>query len=309
MLAGVSTRVYSSVLEPVGPTVEASSSSTSKSSVSRRFVTATRQRLTEFRSRPLGDRRWLVVYIDGFGFGDETMVGALGVDAEGNKVPLSVVHGTTENKAVCARLLNDIEDRGFDPAGGVLFVIDGGKAIYHAIRDKWSDVAAVQRCRAHKYRNIIDLLPAEHHAWVQRDLHRAWNRPTAGEAATGLKALAVKLERTHPDAAASLREGLAETVTINALGITGTTLARTLATTNPMESTVDIIKAHARNVKRWLPGDMRLRWAAAGMIAAEAQYRRVKGYRQLDTLGAALAARVSSHPDADRTNDPVSQAS
>lgn len=304
MLAGVSTRVYGSVLEPVGATVEASSSSTSKSSVSRRFVTATRQRLTEFRSRPLDDRRWLVVYIDGFGFGEETMVGALGVDAEGNKVPLSVVHGTTENKTVCARLLNDIEDRGFDPAGGVLFVIDGGKAIYHAINDKWADVALVQRCRAHKYRNVIDLLPAEHHTWVHRDLHRAWNKATAAEAETALRALAAKLERTHPDAAASLREGLVETVTINALGVTGT-LARTLATTNPMESTVDIIKTHARNVKRWQPGDMRLRWAAAGMVAAEAQYRRVKGYRQLDSLAAALAAKISGRVDA----DPVSQAS
>ena len=292
MLAGVSTRGYATVLEPAGRAVTEAASSTSRSAVSRRFITATKARLSEFRSRTLGDRRWLVVYIDGFGFGDETLVGALGIDADGNKMPLSVIHGTTENKAVCTRLLDNLADRGFDPADGVLFVIDGGKAIYHAIRDKWGDVAMIQRCREHKRRNIIGLLPAGHHAWVNRDLNRAWQLPDASEADQALRALATKIERSHPDAAASLREGLTETVTINRLGVTGT-LARTLATTNPMESTVDIVKTHARNVKRWQGGDMRLRWAAAGMLAAEGQYRRVKGYRQLDSLAAAITATVA----------------
>ncbi len=108
MLAGVSTRSYATVLEPAGPSVEEQTSSTSKSAVSRRFVDATRARLAEFRSRPLGDRHWLVIYIDGFGFGDETLVGAIGVDDQGNKMPLSVVHGTTENKAACKRLLDNL---------------------------------------------------------------------------------------------------------------------------------------------------------------------------------------------------------
>ena len=292
MLAGVSTRGYATVLEPAGATVTEATSSTSRSAVSRRFVAATKARLVEFRSRPLDDRRWLVVYIDGFGFGDETLVGALGVDADGNKVPLSVMHGTTENKIVCKRFLDNLEDRGFDPAGGVLLVIDGGKAIYHALRDKWGDVALVQRCREHKRRNVIGLLPADHHAWVNRQLNQAWQLGDASEAEAALRTLAAKIERTHPDAAASLREGLAETVTINRLGVTGT-LARTLATTNPMESTVDIVKAHARNVKRWQGGDMRLRWAAAGMLAAEGQYRRVKGYRQLDQLATAITATIT----------------
>lgn len=291
MLAGVSTRGYATVLEPAGVRVAEATSSTSRSAVSRRFIAATKARLVEFRSRPLDDRRWLVVYIDGFGFGDETLVGALGVDDQGNKVPLSVMHGSTENKAVCKRLLDNLEDRGLDPSGGVLFVIDGGKAIYHAVRDKWGELALVQRCREHKRRNVIGLLPADHHAWVNRDLNRAWHLADGDEADKALRALAAKIERTHPDAAASLREGLAETVTINRLGVTGT-LARTLATTNPMESTVDIVKAHARNVKRWQGGDMRLRWAAAGMLAAQAQYRRVKGYRQLDQLATAITAAV-----------------
>jgi putative transposase len=291
MLAGVSTRTYSTVLEPAGPCVEEASSATSKSAVSRRFVEATRARLAEFRSRSLADRHWLVVYIDGFGLADEALIGALGVDEKGNKMPLSVVHGTTENKAACKRLLDDLETRGFDPAAGVLFCIDGGKAIYHAVKDKWGDVALIQRCRAHKSRNVTDLLPESHHAWVRRELNRAWAMPDAGEAEVALGNLATKIERTHPDAAASLREGLTDTITINRLKVTGT-LATTLATTNPMESTIDIVKAHARNVKRWRAGDMRLRWAAAGMLAAEAQYRRVKGYRQLDGLAVAIASEI-----------------
>ena len=293
MLAGVSTRNYDTVLEPTGQAITQASSSTSHSAVSRRFVAATRKGLAEFRSRPLGDRRWLVVYIDGFGFGDETLIGALGVDAEGNKMPLTVIHGTTENKTVCKRLLDNLEDRGFDPGAGVLFVVDGGKAIFHAIADKWGDIALIQRCRAHKLRNVIDLLPAEHHTWVERDLKRAWRIADAGQAEAALRVLAVKIERTHPDAAASLREGLAETITINRLGVTpGSSLARTLATTNPMESTVDIVKVHARNVKRWQGGDMRLRWAAAGMLTAEHQYRRVNGYRQLDNLHQAITTAI-----------------
>jgi putative transposase len=291
MLQGVSTRSYATVLEPVGATLEQDASSTSRSAVSRRFVAATKTGLDEFRHRRLDDRRWLIVYVDGFGFAEETMVGALGVDDKGNKVPLSVVHGTTENKTVCTKLLNDLEERGFDPTAGVLFVIDGGKAIYHAIVDKWGDVALVARCREHKRRNVVDLMPKSDHPWVNRELNRAWKIPDAGEAEQALRRLAAKIERTHPDAASSLREGLVETITINALGVTGS-LERTLASTNPMESTIDIVKAHARNVKRWRQGDMRLRWAAAGMLAAEKQYRRVNGYKQLDRLALAITAAI-----------------
>jgi putative transposase len=294
MLAGVSTRNYATVLEPAGPDVVDASSSTSKSAVSRRFVKATAARLVEFRSRPLDDRRWAVVYIDGFGFGDQTMVGALGVDEAGNKVPLTVMQGTTENKTVVTRLLNNLEERGLTADDGLLFVIDGGLALFHAIRGHYGEQALIQRCRVHKLKNILDLLPGEHHAWVKRDLNRAWNDPDAGAAERALRALAVKIRRTHPDAAASLEEGLVETVTINRLGIDGR-LARTLATTNPMESTVDIIRTHARNVKRWMDGDMRLRWAAAGMLAAEGQYRRIKGCNQMPAFVAALYA--ATRPD------------
>jgi putative transposase len=288
MLAGVSTRDYAGLLEPVGVEGDA----TSKSAVSRRFVKATKAGLDQFRSRRLDDRRWLVVFIDGFGFEDELMLGALGVDTAGNKLCLSVRHGSTENATVCRELLNDLERRGFDPSKGVLFCVDGGTAIGSAIRKKWGDCALIQRCRAHKSRNVTDLVPAGERPWVAQSLQQAWAKPDANEARKAIVEFAAKLERTHPDAAASLREGLDDTITINRLGVTGT-LAKTLETTNPMESTVDIVRTHARNVKRWLPGDMRLRWAAAGMVQAEGQYRRVKGHRGLDALARAIEAAVA----------------
>ena len=152
MLAGLSTRRYSAGLEPVGEQVDAQACGTSKSAVSRRFVQATAERLAELLGRRLDDRRWLVVFLDGFGMGEHLLVGALGVAADGTKVPLGVVEGTTENKAVCTRLVADLADRGLDASRGVLFVIDGGKALERAIRSVFGAKALIQRCRRHKER-------------------------------------------------------------------------------------------------------------------------------------------------------------
>jgi putative transposase len=287
MLAGVSCRDYERVaLEPVG---ELTATGVGRSSVSARFVTATAERLAGLRGRDLSGRRWLVVFADGFDFAGQTMVGALGVTADGTKVPLGVVQGTTENATVCKALLRSAKERGLDASGGMLFVIDGGKGLAKAIRDLFDgDPIQIARCHQHKERNVLDHLAKTEHAWVRRELRAAWTLTDARAARTALDTLTRKLERINPDAAASLREGLDETLTITRLGVTGT-LARTLATTNPMESTIDIVRTHARNVKRWRDGDMRLRWAAAGMLCAEAQYRRVKGHKQLDKLADALA--------------------
>ena len=286
MLAGVSTRNYATVaLEDVG---ELDTSGVSRSTVSRQFVTATAERLAGLRSRDLSDRRWLVVFADGFDFAGQTMVGALGVTADGTKVPLGVAQGTTENTAVCKTLFGSIRDRGFDASRGVLFVLDGGKGLRKAVLTVFDgEPVVIARCHQHKERNVLDHLPEVEHAWVRRDLRAAWKQPSTPQAKARLEELARTLERINPDAAGSLREGLDETLTIIGLGVTGT-LAKTLATTNPMESTVDIVRVHARNVKRWRDGDMRLRWAAAGLVAAERQYRRVKGHQQLPALAQAL---------------------
>jgi putative transposase len=293
MLAGLSGRRYRSALEPVGDAVEQAASGASQSAVSRRFVAATAERLAEFRSRPLDDQRWLICFIDGFDFAGHTMVGALGVTTDGTKVPLGVVEGSTENTAVVRHLITGLRDRGLDASEGILFVLDGGKALATAVRDVFGDQAVIARCRLHKERNVMDHLPEAERPWVRRKLRAAWANPNADEAEGALKALAGQLERVIPDAAASLREGLTDTLTVTRLGITGS-LLKTVMSTNPVESMIDIVREHARNVKRWQDGDMRLRWAAAGMLAAANQFRRVKGYRQLPQLARALRHAVGA---------------
>ena len=293
MLAGLSGRRYEAALEPVGEPVEVAASGTSQSSVSRRFVAATAERLAEFRSRPLDDQRWLIVFVDGFDFAGHTMIGALGVTADGTKVPLGVVEGSTENAAVVRHLITGLRDRGLDASQGILFVLDGGKALAKAVRDVFGELAVIARCRAHKERNVMDHLPEAERPWVRRKLRAAWANPNATEAEAALKALAGQLDKVNPDAAASLREGLADTLTVTRLGVTGA-LLKTVMSTNPVESMIEIVRAHAHNVKRWQDGGMRLRWAAAGMLAASNQFRRVKGYRQLPALAAALRHAVGA---------------
>ena len=293
MVAGLSGRRYQQALEPVGEQLAASASGTSQSSVSRRFITATAERLAEFRARPLDGERWLIVFVDGFDFAGHTMVGALGVTADGTKVPLGVVEGSTENASVVRGLISDLRDRGLDASEGVLFVLDGGKALAKATRDVFGEHAVIARCRLHKERNVLDHLPEGERLWVRRKLRAGWANPDAGEAEAALTALAGQLEKVNPDAAASLREGLADTLTVTRLGITGS-LLKTVMSTNPVESMIEIVREHARNVKHWQNGDMRLRWAAAGMLTAQAQFRRVKGYRQLPLLAAALRQAVGA---------------
>jgi transposase-like protein len=224
------------------------------------------------------------------------LVGALGVTLDGTKVPLGVVEGSTENAAMCTRLVSDLAARGLDATRGILFVVDGGKAIAKAVDDVYGHLALTQRCRRHKERNILDHLPEHERPLVRRRLRQAWAKPSAAEAKADLEALARSLARKRPGAAASLREGLEETLTVNRLGVTGT-LLRTLESTNPVESMIEIVRDHAHRVKHWSSGEMALRWAAAGMTAAQAQFRRVKGHRQLPELARALQRAVGYQPD------------
>jgi putative transposase len=295
MLAGLSTRRYPAGLEPVGDRVDAQASGTSKSAVSRRFVAATAERLAELLARRLDDRRWLVVFLDGFGMGEHLLVGALGVTEDGTKVPLGVVEGTTENRAVCTRLVSDLAERGLDAAKGVLFVVDGGKALERAIRAVFGDKALIQRCRRHKERNVTDHLPEAERPLIQRRLRAAWQLGDADQARAELEQLARSLDRKRPGAAASLREGLEQTLTVTRLGIGGS-LLQTVESTNPVESMIEIVRDHATRVKRWGSGEMALRWAAAGMLAAEGQFRRVKGYRELPQLARALERATTEEP-------------
>jgi putative transposase len=283
MLAGVSTRRFARVGEPVGSEVEASSSSTGKTAVSDMFIERTRTALSELMGRRLEDVRLAVMMLDGLEIAERTHVVALAISTEGVKIPLGLWEGSTENATLARALLADLVDRGLDPEQAILFVIDGGKALRRAIRDVFGEHALVHRCHRHKERNVCDLLPERDRDQVRARIRAAWSLTDPELATQRLQLLAGELERTWPDAAGSLREGMHDTLTLMRLGITGT-LAQTLCSTNPCESMIEIVRYTQRNVKRWQDGDMRKRWTAAGMLVAEQQFRRIIGYRDLAKL-------------------------
>ena len=287
MLAGVSTRQYRRAQEPVGEQLETDARSTSKSAASRVFVARTRQQLWKLMRRPLSDLRLAVIMLDGIELHGYTNIVALGITTEGEKLALGLWDGSTENAAVAAALLSDLVDRGVDVEQGLLFVIDGAKALRKAIRQVFGNKVPVQRCVQHKQRNVLDHLPERERPAVKTRLRRAWKETTHDRALEQLTALALELEHAHPGAAASLREGMEETLTVTRLGITGK-LKLTLQSTNPCESMISTVRVIHRNVKRWTSGDMCLRWTAAGMLEAETRFRKVEGYRGL----AGLAVKI-----------------
>jgi putative transposase len=287
MLAGVSTRRYRRAQEPVGEQVEAEARSTSKSAVSRQFVARTRENLEALMQRRLDDVRLAVLMVDGIDLKGRTNVVALGITTDGVKIPLGLWEGSTENAAVATALLSDLVERGLDVEQGVLCVLDGAKALRKAVRDVLGVDTPVQRCIRHKERNVCDHMPERDRPAVKQRLRSAWKLDDHAAALERLRALAAELDHTHPGAAASLREGLEETLTLQRLGIRGS-LKTTLASTNPCESMIECVRRTSRNVKHWQSGDMALRWTAAGMLEAERQFRRVIGYHDLAKLAVAI---------------------
>ena len=300
MLAGISTRGWRAGLEPVGEQVERAASATSKSAVSRRFVKATETALTDLLARPLAELDLVAVMLDGV----HVCVVALGIGIDGTKHPLALVDGDTENSTVVTDLLTGLRDRGLDTTRPILVVIDGAKALRAAVTRVF-DHPVIARCQIHKLRNVADRLPDHLAATVTKRMRQAYHAETALAAQAQLEALARELDRTHPGAAASLREGLTETLTVLRLGVPPT-LARTLRSTNSIESMISISRTHARNVKHWQSGNMALRWCAAGMAEAGKQFRRVNGHLHLAALRRALDEHVTAETvSALRHDEPV----
>jgi putative transposase len=294
LLAGVSTRRFARTREPVGSEVEAAGRSTSRSAVSREFVARTRENLLGLMSRRLEDVRLSVLMLDGIELKGRCCLVALGITTEGVKIPLGLWDGSTENATVAKALLANLVARGLDLGQGALCVIDGAKALRKAI-DEVLGPMPVQRCVRHKERNVLDHLPERDRAQVKQRLRRAWARDDHERALDELRSLAGELERSHPGAAASLREGIAETVTVTRLAVKGS-LKRTLQSTNPCESMIEIVRRTSRNVKRWQSGEMCLRWTGAGMLEAERQFRKIIGYRDLAKLALAVERELRPHP-------------
>jgi len=290
MLAGLSTRRYGVGLEPVGDQITQKATSTSKSAVSRRFVKATEQALGDLMAADLSGLDLVAFMVDGVHFGDHVCVVALGITIDGTKVPLAIEEGSTENATLVTSLIVGLRERGLDVTRPVLAVLDGSKALRRAVLDVF-DHPVLARCQLHKIRNVRDRLPEKLRAVVERRIRAAYHADSALAAQAELEVLAAELDKTHPGAAASLREGMPETLTVLRLGVPPT-LARSLRSTNCIESMIGICREHAKNVKHWKDGQMALRWAAAGMLEAGKQFRRVNGHLHLPALRAALEADI-----------------
>ncbi len=303
MMAKLSTRRYSAGLEPVGAKVQSTARSTSKSAVSRRFVAATESALTTMLAADLSKLDLVALMIDGVHFADHLCVVALGIGIDGTKHPLGVVEGDTENTTVVKDLLVGLRERGLDTTRPILCVLDGAKALVAAVKAVF-DHPVIHRCQLHKVRNVESKLPKALASTVAKKMRAAYHDPDALAAEATLEALARSLEKKHPGAADSLREGLLETVTVSRLGVPPT-LARTLRSTNAIESMIEICRDHSTNVKRWRDGHMALRWCAAGMKEASKQFRRVNGFLHLPALRAALEAHVSGAVTPECDDDEV----
>jgi putative transposase len=292
MLAKLSTRRYHAGLEPVGSRIAQDATGTSKSAISRRFVAATERALADLLAADLTGLDLVALMVDGIRVAEHCCVVALGITIDGTKIPLGLAEGATENATVTRDLLVGLRDRGLEVTRPILVVIDGAKALRRAVTDVF-DHPIIQRCQLHKLRNVTDRLPDALASTVAKRMRRAYHHADALVAEADLEALARELHRSHPGAAASLREGLAETLTVIRLGVPPT-LARTLRSTNSIESMIAICRDHAANVKRWQDGQMVLRWVAAGMGEAAKQFRRVNGYLYLPALRAALEATITT---------------
>jgi putative transposase len=282
LVRGVSCRDYEGVVE-----LAREGFGVQKSSVSRSFVQASAREVRQLAERRWDGLRFPVIYLDGVEYGGATMTVALGVLENGTKRVLGVRQGATENAAVCTALLEDLQERGLDTSQPTLLVLDGAKALRAAVKRVWGPRALIQRCQVHKTRNVREHLPQKHWDELSRQLHAAYHETDYDEALRRLKTTARWLERLNPDAAASLREGMEETLTVVRLGIPEL-LRRTLATTNPIESALSVAQNVTRRVKCWREGDMRQRWCVAGLMRAESKFRRVKGYRHMPQLLRAL---------------------
>ncbi len=290
MLAGLSTRDYRVGLEPVGAQVTERARATSRSAVSRRFVARTQTALAELLAADLSAIAPVAILVDGVGFAEQLCVVALVIDTDGRKHPVGLRQGSTENATLVGDLLVDLRERGLDVTRPVLAVLDGAKALVKGVRQVF-DRPLIQRCIVHKLRNVLDYLPEGERSWVEA-AGLAGPRRCQGRA--GPQRAGCTAGASPSGAAASVREGLAETLTVTRLGVPDK-LAKTLRTTNPVESMLSVCRQHSANVKRWRDGQMVLRWCAAGMLEAEGQFRRVKGYREIPILIAAMDRHF--HPE------------
>jgi transposase-like protein len=304
MLINVSTRrLKRAVRLPEGDVPTMTGDGTSKSAASRRFVALSAERLAAWMSSDLSQLDLVAIQIDGVHIGrDLVLVGALGIDAAGHKHPLGLIEGATENAAVVQALVDNLIERGLDPQVCRLFIVDGAKALSKVIRKTFGAHTPIQRCQIHKARNVIERLPRSLHASVRRTLRQAWELDDADKAERLLRNLARRLQPEAPGAATSILEGLDEMLTVSRLRLPAP-LRRSLACTNAIENMMGTVRRVSGNVKRWRNASMALRWTAAGMLEAKKGFRRLKAYKQLPALKAALLAHQAKHASTNKLEE------
>ena len=287
MVLGVSTRRYARSLETLPPGL--TQRAIGRSAVSRRFITHTEHKLTQLLSQSLAALDLPVLMIDGVHFGDHVVLVALGIDGQGRKQVLGLWEGASENAAACKALLANLAERGLRTNRAILVVLDGSKALASAVRDVFGARALIQRCREHKKRNITDALPKPMRTAMRQALNQAYASGDVTRIRKLLEQHARKLHYDYPGAAAALREGLEETLTVTRLGLPEK-LARALCSTNPIENLFSRVRAIARRVSRWRDGYMVLRWSAAAMTECQPTFRQIYGWKTMNVLSAALRA-------------------
>ena len=294
MLINVSTRKFRRAVRlPEGDIPAPAGAGVSKSAASRHFVALSAARMKDWMGADLSALDIMIVQIDGIHITEHlVLVAAIGIDAEGVKHPLGLIEGATEHGAVVQALIDDLVERGLDPAVPRLFIIDGSKALSKAIRRSFGRRTPIQRCQIHKARNIMERLPKQLHASVRRTLRQAWELNDANKAEKLIRNLAQRLERDAPGVSKSILEGLDEILTVTRLGLPSQ-LRRSLACTNIIENVMGTIRRVSRNVKRWQSASMALRWTAAAINEAKKGFRRLKAYKQLPALKVALAAHYA----------------
>ncbi len=281
LVAGVSTRKYARVVHQSAKTL-----GISKSAVSRQFVKDSATALAQLMDRSFKDVDIVAIFMDGIIVGGHHVLAALGVDASGHKHLLGLAGGSSENAKVVKDLLTRLREQGVDMNTPRLWVIDGSKALKSGIREVCGDDARVQRCQIHKIRNVTDRLPKERRDQVRWLMSSAF-KLDAVKGRDKLQGLARDLHSQYPDAAASVLEGLGEMRALNELGINAE-LARTMVTTNLIESPNSVVRRVSGRVTNYKDAAMAMRWTAAGFLEAERSFRRIRGYAQMPQLIAAL---------------------
>jgi transposase-like protein len=287
VLGGLSTREYERCAEAV-PEAFGLSAST----VSRRFKRASARKLQELLERRLERYDVVALLLDGKTFAEDEMVAAVGVTITGEKVLLGFVQTATENRKVCAAFLRElVEDRGLRTDLGLLVVTDGAKGLHAAVREVLGTAALLQRCQWHKRENVLAYLPERHRPTLRRKLQAAYEQPTYEAAKRALGKVRAALVLLNSSAVGSLDEGLEETLTLHRLGVFRE-LGTSLKTTNALESIHARVESRVAKVDHWKNSDQKQRWLATALLDLEPRLRRIKNFRALPLLRAALTRQI-----------------